>query len=556
MGLAQEFDVIVVGAGAGGMTAASVAAAEGLSTLLLEKTDRVGGTTSVSGGMVWVPANPKMQAAGLADSREQAQLYLSHTVPGEANGALRDAYLTRAPEAIEYLEARTALAFRPVVFYPDYYPDLPGATRGGRVLEPVAFDARELGEAFGLLRPPLPEFMLFGGMMVDRADIPHFRKARRSPVSAWRVAKVLARYAHDRMSFPRGAHLVLGNALAARLLKSVVTLGVDLRTQVGVSALLAEEGRVAGVRLADGQVARARRGVVLASGGFSNDADLRARYLPAATGPSTAGCPSNTGDGLRLGLTVGGRIADGNTQNAYWTPVSRFRREDGTAAVYPHTVTDRGKPGMIAVDRNARRFTNEAISYHEFVQAMFRAEAIPAFLLCDSKAMWKYGLGAIKPFTRSVDAQVESGYLARGETITALAQALGLAPAALEATVARYNAGARSGTDPEFNKGSNAYEKYLGDADNKPNPCVATIEHGPYYAVTLVPGDLGTSAGLRTNEHAQVLDVHGEPIAGLYACGNDMSSIMNGAYPGPGITLGPALAFGYLAGRHLARPRN
>lgn len=550
-----EFDVVVVGAGAAGMTAASVAAAEGLRVLLLEKAHLVGGTTSVSGGMVWIPANSKMEAAGAQDSPDRARLYLGHTVPGEANGALREAYLARGPEAIDWLEAHTALAFRPVKFYPDYYPDLPGATLGARVLEPQAFDARELGDAFRMLRPPLPEFMLFGGMMVDRADIPHFRKVARSPRSALRVARVVLQYWKDRLSFDRGTHLVLGNALAARLLKSVLTLGVELRTGTGVSELVAADGRVAGVRLADGTPVRAHRGVVLACGGFSNDAALRARYLPAQTGPSTAGCPTNTGDGLRLGLSVGARIGEDNTQNAYWTPVSRFRRADGVEAVYPHTVTDRGKPGMVAVDGRARRFTNEAVSYHEFVQAMFRAQAIPAYLVCDRRALWKYGLGAIRPFTRNVDAHVASGYLARGETVAALARSLGLDAAALEATIERYNEGARSGADPEFHKGGNAYEKYLGDADHRPNPCVAPLERGPYFGVALYPGDLGTSAGLRTNEHAQVVDAGGEPIAGLYACGNDMASIMNGAYPGPGITLGPALTFGYAAGRHLAQSR-
>ncbi|OGA39608.1 MAG: succinate dehydrogenase, partial [Betaproteobacteria bacterium RIFCSPLOWO2_12_FULL_62_13] len=476
-----------------------------------------------------------------------------HTVPGDLNRELRETYLTRAPEAIEYLESRTALAFKPVTFYPDYYPDLPGATLGGRVLEPVPFDGRELGRHFSLLRPPLPEFTLFGGMMVDRADIPHFRKAWRSPRSALRVARVVARHARDRLSFERGAHLVLGNALAARLLKAVVTLGVKLRTSTQVASLAMEERRVAGVVLADGTHLRARRGVVLATGGFSHDAELRARYLPAETGPSSAACPTNSGDGLRFGLAAGGRMVEENTNNAYWAPVSRFRRADGAPAVYPHSITDRGKPGFVAVDRRGQRFTNEAVSYHEFVQAMFRAHAIPAYLICDRASLWKYGLGAVKPFTVSLGARIASGYLARASSIRALAEALGIDPEVLEATVLRYNEDARAGFDRAFRKGGNAYEKYLGDADHTPNPCVGPIEQGPFFAVALYPGDLGTSAGLRTNANAQVLDAAGAPIPGLYACGNDMSSIMNGAYPGPGITLGPALAYGYMAGLHLAK---
>jgi succinate dehydrogenase/fumarate reductase flavoprotein subunit len=553
MNPAEDFDVIVIGAGAGGMTGACVAAAEGLSVLLIEKADRVGGTTSVSGGMVWVPANPKMQAAGLADSVEQARLYLGHVVPGDFNHELREAFLARGPEAIAYFEARTALAFKPVTFYPDYYPDLPGATLGGRVLEPVPFDARELGRHFGMLRPPLPEFTLFGGMMVDRADLPHLRKMWRSLPSALRVARIVARHARDRLSFDRGAHLVLGNALAARLLKSVVALDVKLRVSTQVASLAIEGGRVAGVTLTDGNRVHARRGVVLAAGGFSNDAELRARYLPPETGPSSAACATSSGDGLRLGLAAGGRMVEENTHNAYWAPVSRFRRADGTPAIYPHTVTDRGKPGFIAVDRRGQRFTNEAVSYHEFVTAMFRTHAIPAFLICDRPALWRYGLGAVRPFSASPGAYAASGYLARAPSIRALGEALGIDAEALEATVLRYNEDARAGVDRLFRKGGDPYGKYLGDGEHAPNPCMAPIERGPFYAVALYPGDLGTSAGLRTNAHAQVLDAAGEAIPGLYACGNDMNTIMNGAYPGPGITLGPALTFGYIAGRHLAR---
>lgn len=553
MDAADEYDVIVIGAGAGGMTAACVAACEGSSTLLLEKAPRVGGTTAVSGGMVWVPGNPKFAPGEREADRTGARTYLDHTLPEWQDRALTETYLARAGEAIEYLEARTAVAFRPVAFYPDYYPDLPGAAMGGRVLEPQAFDARALGAGFGLLAPPLPEFTLFGGMMVDRADIPHLRKATKSVRSALRVARLLARYGRDRLSFERGAHLVLGNALAARLLKSVLDAGVALLTSVASIELIREDGRIAGVAVGGGKRIRARKAVVLATGGFSHDPALRAQFLPERTGPSSAACATNTGDGLRLGLAAGGRMPDDHVNNAFWVPSSRFVREDGRAAVYPHTVTDRGKPGVIAVDGRGRRFVNEAQSYHEFVQAMFRSGAIPAWLVCDREAMWRYGLGAVRPFTRRLDAYVASGYLARAASIGDLARAIGVDPAGLEATVARFNADAREGVDREFGKGSNAYHKYVGDAANAPNPCLAPIVAPPFHAVAVYPGDLGTSAGLITNEHAQVLDAAGQPVPGLYACGNDMSSIMKGAYPGPGITLGPALVFGYLAARHAAR---
>jgi succinate dehydrogenase/fumarate reductase flavoprotein subunit len=242
-------------------------------------------------------------------------------------------------------------------------------------------------------------------------------------------------------------------------------------------------------------------------------------------------------------------MPEDHVNNAFWVPSSRFVREDGTPAVYPHTVTDRGKPGVIAVDGRGKRFVNEAQSYHEFVQAMFRADAIPAWLVCDRDAMWRYGLGAIRPFTRKLSPYLDGGYLKSAQSPTLLAQAIGIDAAGFEATIHRFNADAREGVDREFGKGGNAYHKYVGDAAHLPNPCLAPIESAPFYAVAVYPGDLGTSAGLVTNEHAQVLDGSGRVIAGLYACGNDMSSMMKGAYPGPGITLGPALVFGYLAAR-------
>lgn len=555
MSTVERFDVIVIGAGAGGMTAAAVAAAEGLSVLLLEKSAMAGGTTSVSGGMVWIPGNPKFVAADREGDRERAREYLQHTLPETRNPRLIEAYLSCAPEAIDYLERHTALAFKPVSFYPDYYPDLPGASLGGRVLEPVAFDARELGGDFRLLRPPLPEFTLFGGMMVDRVDIPHLRKATRSLRSGLRVLRLLARYAWDRLSFDRGAHLVLGNALAARLLKSVLSSGVTLRTGVEGTGLIVEGGRVAGVSIGRAARIEASKAVVLATGGFSHDAALRAQYLPSQAGPLSAVCPSNSGDGLRMGMAAGATVVAENTNGAFWVPVSRFRRADGTPAVFPHTVTDRGKPGLIAVDARGQRFVNEAVSYHEFVQAMFRADAVPAWLICDKTCLWKYGMGAVRPFTRSLAPPLASGYLARGQTVRELAAALGIDASGLERTVERYNADARSGIDAQFHKGSNAYHKYVGDPAHLPNPCVAPLEHPPYYGLGVYPGDLGTVAGLRTNEHAQVLSAAGTPIAKLYACGNDMSSIMAGAYPGPGITLGPALTFGYVAAMHIARAR-
>ena len=553
-----DYDVIVAGAGAAGLAAACVAAAEGLATLLLEKSPLVGGTTAVSGGMVWIPANPKMAGAGIPDSVENARRYLEGCAPPARDPAAREAFLARGPEAIEYLEAHTSLRLRAVLNYPDYYPELPGATLGGRVLEPVEFDARQLGPDFALMRWPLAEFMLFGGMMVARPDLPHFRSVLRSPRSAARVARLVAQYARQRLFAARGTRLVLGNALVGWLLKSALDLNVSLRLGARAVRVVMRDGRAAGVEVEsrDGrETIGARAGVVLAGGGFSHDPELRAKLLPARLAPFSPVCAQDSGDGIRLGLAAGGRIGESNSHNAYWAPVSCFRRADGSEGVFPHTVADRGKPGIIALTREGVRFTSEAVSYHEFVLAMFRAgeAANPAFLLCDRRSLWQYGLGAVRPFTLLLAPYLASGYLTRAPGIAELAARLGIDSAAIERTVARYNEDARRGVDSAFGLGSNPYQRFLGDARNSPNPCMRPIEAAPYFALRLYPSDLGTSAGLLTDTEARVLDAEGRPLPGLYACGNDMNSIMDGAYPGPGITLGPALVFGYVAARAAAR---
>lgn len=555
----ETWDVIVVGAGAAGMTAACVAAAEGRSVLLLEQASVVGGTTAISGGMVWIPANHKAASGNRPDSLEAARAYLAATVPCVAPERL-NAFLSHGDEAVRYLETHTALRLQPVPTYPDYYPDLPGATLGGRVLEPEPFDAKVLGAAFNILRPPLPEFTLIGGMMISRQDIPHLRRITRSWRSALHVAGLLSRYALQRLSARRGTTLYLGNALAGRLLQSTLQLGVCLRTGISVERLANEDGRICGVEVSTQGVTkliRARQGVILSTGGLSHGGDLRARFVPTAAGTLSASVkPGTSARGAQLALDAGGRLSELTEEGAFWVPASTFTRRDGSQGVFPHTVTDRSKPGLIAVGSNGKRFVNEAVSYHEFVRAQLaNAEtAVPTFLLCDSRFLWKYGLGRIKPFTFSwsVSAALKDGYLKRATNLKDLAVQLGIPPDALRLTVEHYNTHASQGNDPEFSRGSNAYQRHLGDADQTPNPCVAPMQTGPFYAVKVLPADLGMSAGIVTDDHSRVLGSDDAPIPGLYACGNDMASVMEGAYPGPGITLGPALTFAYLAARHVS----
>lgn len=553
------FDVVVVGSGAGGLTAASTAAAQGCSVLLLEQAEVVGGTTAISGGMVWIPANHKAAAAQRADTLDTARTYLAETVPGNDRKRL-ETFLASGDAAIRDLEACTSLRLQPVITYPDYYPDLPGATPGGRVLEPVPFEASVLGKAFTLVRNPLPEFMLFGGMMISRADIPHLRRMSKSLRSALHVAKLLFKYGVQRLGARRGTTLYLGNALVGRLLKSALDLGVIIRTCTTVTQLEADaSGRIAVLETRDASArlhrVHARRGVVLATGGISHDVELRRQFVPSSAGDLSA--TVGAGDaprGARLATAIGAQLSSPTREGAFWVPASVFTRADGSRGVYPHTVTDRAKPGLIAVDSNGQRFVNEAVSYHEFVRAQLANanSAIPAWLICDSRFIWKYGLGKIKPFTTSLNADVASGYLKRADTLVNLARLIGAPPPALSHTVETFNQHAEQGEDPAFGRGSNIYQRSLGDADHAPNPCVAPIKDGPFYAVAVRPADLGMSAGLVTDDQARVLAADGQAIPGLFACGNDMASIMEGAYPGPGITLGPALTFGWIAGRKAA----
>ena len=302
----------------------------------------------------------------------------------------------------------------------------------------------------------------------------------------------------------------------------------------------------------------AKRGVVLATGGFAADQGWRRRMVPRDDVHVSLAPEGNTGDGLVMAQAVGA-VLDADCANAvFGTPVSTMSTADGTVRAFPHLVSDRQRPGVIAVDSRGLRFTDESASYHAFVQAMHRAAAIPAYLVCDRTFIRRYGLGMVRPSVRGLEAlsqakaYVRAGYLHEAASIHDLARALNIDVNALVGTVERHNVYARTGDDLDFGRGKEAYSRYLGDADVKPNPCLAPIATPPFYAVKVVPGDIGSACGLRTNANAQVLDRDDRPIRGLYACGNDMNSVMMGNYPAAGITLGPALTFGYTAGRHLA----
>jgi succinate dehydrogenase/fumarate reductase flavoprotein subunit len=555
----QTVDAVVIGSGAAGLTAALVAKSAGLDVVVLEKTDRIGGNTAISGGAVWIPGNPHLPETGLSDSREAVLTYLRAIIGDRLRRDLVEAFLDAGPKAVAFLEAGTSVRFRARQLSPDYRSSLPGAALGGRAIEPKPFDGRQLGPHFALLREPLPDFTLFGGMMVNRSDVDALLGLHRSFRNFRHGGGLVFRFVYDRMRFPRGTRLLMGNALAGRLFKSALDAGITLRTESRATELILSAGRVTGVRVEHaGRSLRfeARRGVVLATGGFSADADMRARFIPLAHAHRSVAAEASTGDGIRLALRAGAVLETGNVGNAFWTPVSVLKNPDGSETRFPHLILDRQKPGLIAVNASGRRFVNEADSYHDFVEAMYRSHqtvpTIPVFLICDATFLRRYGLGLVRPYALSLRRFLAAGYLIRARTLRALAGRLGIDADGLEATVAAVNRYAASGHDPEFGKGSSAYNLHLGDPRHRPNPCLGTISTAPFYAVCVWPGDIGTALGLVVDARTRVLDAAGAPVPGLYACGSDMNSIMAGTYPGAGITLGPALAFGYIAGQQMA----
>jgi succinate dehydrogenase/fumarate reductase flavoprotein subunit len=558
----KVLDLLVIGSGAGGLSAAVTAAHLGQTVLVVEKDPCYGGTTAWSGGWMWIPRNPLALEAGIHEDIEKPLSYLKHELGAQFDEIRATAFLDNGPRMVEFFRRKTALQFIDGNSIPDFHGRTPEASTGGRSLCAAPFDGRRLGRHIDRLKPPLPETTLWGMGIASGAELKHFLNAMRSPASFWHVTKRVLCHWRDLLMHRRGMRLVNGNALVAGLATSAWEAGVEIRTRSPARRLLTEQGRVVGAVVGgpDGDVEiRARCGVVLACGGFPFDTERKKELLPhAPTGQEhwSAASRGNSGDGLRLGEAAGGVVARDLVQAAALAPVSLVPQADGSVAHFPHLI-ERGKPGLIAVTAAGRRFTNEADSYYDFMRDLLAVtpagQPVQAWLLCDHRFIRHYGLGAVKPAPMPLGAMLRNGYLQRGHTLAELAQACGINATALQEAAQRYNRQALKGRDEDFAKGETPYNRMQGDAAvAHANPCMAPLARGPFYAVRVVPGSLGTFAGLKTNASAQVLDAQGQPIAGLYAGGNDMASLMGGHYPSGGITLGPAMTFGYIAAHHAA----
>jgi succinate dehydrogenase/fumarate reductase flavoprotein subunit len=559
----QEYDLVVLGSGAAGLTAAVVASAEGLQALVVEKTDFFGGTTAYSAGTCWIPNNRFMRALGVEDDETAADQYLELLVGPHSPREMRRAFLSTGPEMLAYLEVQCGVGFRPYTTFVDYHPELSGAGMGSRPLEPLPFDGRKLGDRFRDIRWPVPEWGLFGGKLsVLRSEVARLLKiVRLSPDAVLLGLQLVLRYAADRLRYPRGTRLVLGNALVANLYYSLLERGGEGWLNARASRILMDKDRVEGLLIQHGGRElriRARRGVVLAGGGFPANPEWRDRYLRQPAAQFTRACDGCTGDTIALAQTVGAALGPERADNALWFPSSIGKRGDGSTVVFPH-IWDRAKPGLVAINRAGRRFVDESVSYHEFTRAMYATHqtipAIPAILVCDRRFLWKYGLGMVRPLTPSVDRYVKAGYLYSAPTLRALAEQIGVDPDGLAETIAANNQYSETGVDMDFHKGESPYGRQYGDPDHRPNPCLGPIERAPYFALPVVPTPLGTALGLRVAPSSEVLSETGRPIGGLYACGGDAQSIMGGEYPGGGCQVASAMTFGYIAARHAADGR-
>jgi succinate dehydrogenase/fumarate reductase flavoprotein subunit len=550
----MKFDVIVAGSGSAGMTAAIVSAKLGLDVLLVEKTEYFGGTSAFSGGGCWIPCNPLMGRVGLSDTREAAETYIKQVVGNYLRPDIMESFLDNGPKMVSFLDENTEIEFQARTPFPDYFTELEGSMVGGRSLGSVTYDGRKLGPWFDKLRPPLNTFNAPMGMMFAPPDLMHALKASKSWTSFKYMAALGLRFLKDRLTYKRGTRLTMGNAMMGRFLRSAIDAGITLWSESPCQRLIFEDGRVVGMVVThegkDVEV-RARRGVVLATGGFSANAEMRKEYLPSTDQNMTIVSPGNTGDGLSMALTSGAVMDQPNLRNAIWAVVSLLKNGDGSVTKAPHFFLDLPKPGCIAVNREGKRFGDEANL--ELAVAMLETNSIPAYLICDAPFIKKNGFGQVWPGGLRLGEMLRRGYVIKGRTISELATKLGIDADGLVATVARNNEFAKTGKDLDFHRGDSDLDRSFGDPTQKPNPTLGPIGTAPFYAIEIWPADNSSLAGIRVDGKARALDANDKPIPGLYVCGLDMKSLWAGATPCNGAYHGLNMTFGYVIANELAK---
>ncbi|MEV7398143.1 3-oxosteroid 1-dehydrogenase [Aeromicrobium sp. NPDC092404] len=551
----ETCDVVVVGAGGAGMTAALAAAEHGLETVLIEKSPYFGGSTARSGGGVWIPGNRALKAAGQVapDDAEQSSRYLESIVGDVVPRERRDTFLDRGPEVMDFLLDKTPVQFAWVPEYSDYLPEQPGGRARGRSVEPVPMDGRILGAELDRLHPPYAKAP--ANLIVTQADFRKISLGLRTIRGPMTMLKVMVK---RMVSSFRGRRMyAMGNALTISLRKALMDAGVPVHYETPLTGLVIEGGRVVGVRAErDGTeiVIRARHGVILGSGGFEKNEALREKYLPSPTDAdwSTAAA-SNTGAGIEAGVAIG--AATDLMDDAWWGPTIPLPSGPWFC------LAERNLPGSIIVNSAGKRFMNEALPYVEATHAIYEGEAtgvshVPAWLVMDQRYRNRYLFAGLSPRQPFPGRWYKFDTVRKGSSLSALAAEIGVPADALEETVRRFNGFAETGNDEDFHRGDSAYDRYYADPRVKPNPSLHRIDRGPFYAVKIVPGDLGTKGGIVTDERARALRPDGSVIEGLYAAGNCSSAVMGRTYAGPGATIGPAMTFGYLAAEDIARSRD
>jgi succinate dehydrogenase/fumarate reductase flavoprotein subunit len=554
----HQYDVVVVGSGGSGFTAAIAARKQGLSVLMVEKDPQFGGTTAFSGGVLWIPGNHHSPELG-TDNREDALTYITQEAGNHFDRERVEAFLDNGPEMVAFLEHETEVRFYPFA-YPDYHPWYAGS-RATRSIGIHDYKPSALGRHRKNLKQGLVQTQFMGVAVGSNVEMKQLMSAGRSLKGMAFVARKLLKAFGETLRYGRPEPITRGRALIGRLAVSAFGMGIDMWLSSPATELITENGRVTGLMVnRKGQPieVRATSGVILASGGFPHDETRTSQlyaHKKAGRRHVSLASPGNTGDGACMAEKLGGFVETEVQQYSAWMPVSLIPGVPGPFGIWPHIV-DRQRAGFICVTRKGTRFTNESQPYHDFVPRLVDActdlDETCCFLICDHATIRRNGMGYVKPAPVPMGAQLRSGYLLKGNTLAELAAQAGIDAAALEKTVARFNAQAHIGEDPDFGRGGNIYDHSQGDLEHKPNPNLGPIEQGPFYAVKIVPGDIGNFAGIRTDAHARVVTREGHPIEGLYACGNDALSFISGGYAGAGGTLGPGMTLAFIAGRHIA----